>query len=88
MFLIAVFDIFRNFSTSTNNIQARITKTFTHAIQSDKAALATQYGAIAGLGEMGSEVRGVGNHRRAQGDGVRGERGGESLKGSGRWGQR
>ncbi|XP_078310397.1 transcription initiation factor TFIID subunit 6-like isoform X3 [Crassostrea virginica] len=46
----------KNFSTSTNNIQARITKTFTHAIQSDKAALATQYGAIAGLGEMGSEV--------------------------------
>lgn len=46
----------KNFSTSTNNIQARITKTFTQAIQSEKAALATQYGAIAGLGEMGSEV--------------------------------
>ncbi|XP_061171476.1 transcription initiation factor TFIID subunit 6-like [Saccostrea echinata] len=48
--------ICKNFSTSTNNIQARITKTFTQAIQSEKAALATQYGAIAGLGEMGSEV--------------------------------
>lgn len=46
----------KNFSTSTNNIQARITKTFTQAIQSEKAALATQYGAVAGLGEMGSEV--------------------------------
>ena len=53
---------------------------------------------------MGSEVRGVGNHPRTRGDGVRGERGGESLQGSksgarferdteslqgsGRWGER
>lgn len=56
-------DFFRNFSTSTNNIQARITKTFTQAIQSEKAALATQYGAIAGLGEMGSEVSNALIHR-------------------------
>lgn len=46
----------RNFSTNTNNIQARITKTFSKAIRSEKAALATQYGAMSGLGELGSEV--------------------------------
>ncbi|KAK3095934.1 hypothetical protein FSP39_021030 [Pinctada imbricata] len=44
------------FSTSTNNIQARITKTFNLALTNERAALATQYGAVAGLGEMGSEV--------------------------------
>lgn len=48
--------ISKNFSTNTNNIQARITKTFSMALQSDKIALATQYGAVAGLGELGSEV--------------------------------
>lgn len=48
--------ICKNFSTNTNNIQARITKMCSQALQADKAALATQYGAIAGLGELGSEV--------------------------------
>ncbi|XP_021372126.1 transcription initiation factor TFIID subunit 6-like [Mizuhopecten yessoensis] len=48
--------ISKNFSTNTNNIQARITKTFSMALQSDKIAMATQYGAVAGLGELGSEV--------------------------------
>ncbi|XP_033759737.1 transcription initiation factor TFIID subunit 6-like [Pecten maximus] len=48
--------ISKNFSTNTNNIQARITKTFSMALQTDKIALATQYGAVAGLGELGSEV--------------------------------
>lgn len=48
--------ICKNFSTNINNIQSRITKTFSNAIQSEKAALATQYGAVAGLGELGTEV--------------------------------
>lgn len=46
----------KNFSTNINNIQSRITKTFSAAIQSEKAALASQYGAVAGLGELGAEV--------------------------------
>jgi hypothetical protein len=29
---------------------------YPNAIQSEKAALATQYGAVAGLGELGTEV--------------------------------
>ena len=32
-------------------------KTFSKAIRSEKAALATQYGAMSGLGELGTEVR-------------------------------
>lgn len=46
----------RMFSTTTNNIQQRITKTLCKALQNVKAPLATHYGAIAGLAEMGSEV--------------------------------
>lgn len=48
--------ICRMFSTTTNNIQQRITKTLCKALQNAKAPLATHYGAIAGLAEMGSEV--------------------------------
>uniref|UniRef100_A0A0B6ZF79 TAF6 C-terminal HEAT repeat domain-containing protein n=1 Tax=Arion vulgaris TaxID=1028688 RepID=A0A0B6ZF79_9EUPU len=51
-----VAQICRNYSNNTNNIQARVTKKFSKAIQSEKAALATQYGALAGLGELGPEV--------------------------------
>ena len=47
---------FRNYSNNTNNVQARITKKFSKAIQSEKVALSTQYGALAGLGELGTEV--------------------------------
>lgn len=46
----------RMFSTTTNNIQQRITKTLCKALQNAKAPLATHYGAIAGLAEMGTEV--------------------------------
>lgn len=55
-FIICKIFLYRNFSTNINNIQSRITKTFSNAIQSEKAALATQYGAVAGLGELGTEV--------------------------------
>ncbi|XP_053404922.1 transcription initiation factor TFIID subunit 6-like [Mercenaria mercenaria] len=45
-----------NFHNNVNNIQARITKTFSKAVRSEKAALATIYGALSGLGELGAEV--------------------------------
>ncbi|GFR62456.1 transcription initiation factor TFIID subunit 6 [Elysia marginata] len=51
-----VAQICRNYSNNTNNVQARITKKFSKAIQSEKVALSTQYGALAGLGELGTEV--------------------------------
>ncbi|KAK7499297.1 hypothetical protein BaRGS_00009557 [Batillaria attramentaria] len=48
--------ICKNFSSNSNNIQARTTKLFVNALQHEKVALATQYGALAGLGELGQEV--------------------------------
>ncbi|KAL4220050.1 Transcription initiation factor TFIID subunit 6 [Mactra antiquata] len=48
--------ICKNFHNNVNNIQARITKTFSKAVRSEKAALATIYGALSGLGELGAEV--------------------------------
>lgn len=48
--------ICKNFHNNVNNIQARITKTFSKAVRSEKAALATIYGALSGLGELGPEV--------------------------------
>jgi transcription initiation factor TFIID subunit 6 len=44
------------FSTSTNTIQARITKMLSTVLQTDTAPLATHYGAIVGIGELGHEV--------------------------------
>lgn len=46
----------RTFNTTTNNIQARITKIFTDILEKEKS-LAIHYGAITGLAEMGPEVR-------------------------------
>ena len=46
----------RQFSSPTNNIQSRITKTLCKALYNEKAPLATHYGAIAGLAELGLEV--------------------------------
>ena len=46
----------RTFSCPTNHIQSRITKTLCKALYNDNAALATHYGAIAGLAELGLEV--------------------------------
>lgn len=37
-------------------MQSRITKIFTTSLQDDKAALASHYGALTGLGELGPEV--------------------------------
>ncbi|CAH1368277.1 unnamed protein product [Tenebrio molitor] len=49
--------ICKNFNTSTNNIQTRITRMFTNALQqSDKVPLSSLYGALEGLSELGAEV--------------------------------
>ncbi|XP_013408910.1 transcription initiation factor TFIID subunit 6 isoform X2 [Lingula anatina] len=46
----------KNFSTSTNGIQTRITKMLSATLQNEKAPLASHYGAISGLAELGPEV--------------------------------
>lgn len=49
--------ICKNFNTSTNNIQTRVTRMFSNAIQQgDKLALSSLYGALEGLSELGPEV--------------------------------
>lgn len=44
------------FNTTTNSIQSRVTKMYSAALQTEKASLATHYGAIVGLQELGLEV--------------------------------
>ncbi|ROJ66248.1 Transcription initiation factor TFIID subunit 6 [Anabarilius grahami] len=46
----------KTFSTTTNNIQSRITKTFTKALLDDRTQWTTRYGCIAGLAELGHDV--------------------------------
>lgn len=46
----------KHFSTSTNGIQTRVTKMFSSSLNNEKAPLASQYGALAGLAELGHEV--------------------------------
>ncbi|KAK6316587.1 transcription initiation factor TFIID subunit 6-like [Coregonus clupeaformis] len=46
----------KTFSTTTNNIQSRITKTFTKSWMDDKTQWTTRYGCIAGLSELGPDV--------------------------------
>nr|CAI5827158.1 unnamed protein product [Callosobruchus analis] len=49
--------ICKNFNTSTNNVQTRVTRMFTGALQqADKVALSSLYGALQGLAELGVEV--------------------------------
>lgn len=48
--------ICKNFNTSTNNIQTRVTRMFSKALHNDKAPLASHYGAVMGLAELGHEV--------------------------------
>ncbi|ERL87003.1 hypothetical protein D910_04405 [Dendroctonus ponderosae] len=49
--------ICKNFNTSTNNIQTRITRMFTNALQQgEKIPLSSLYGALQGLSELGTEV--------------------------------
>lgn len=46
----------KTFSTTTNNIQSRITKTLTKSWLDDKTQWTTRYGCIAGLAELGADV--------------------------------
>ncbi|XP_019867093.2 transcription initiation factor TFIID subunit 6-like [Aethina tumida] len=49
--------ICKNFNTSTNNIQTRVTRMFTNALlQGDKVPITSLYGALQGLAELGPEV--------------------------------
>ncbi|XP_074839154.1 LOW QUALITY PROTEIN: transcription initiation factor TFIID subunit 6 [Carettochelys insculpta] len=51
-----VAQICKNFSTTTNNIQSRITKTFTKSWVDERTPWTTRYGSIAGLAELGHDV--------------------------------
>ncbi|KAE8751016.1 hypothetical protein FOCC_FOCC002101 [Frankliniella occidentalis] len=48
--------ICKNFNTSTNNIQTRVTRMFSQALHEEKTPLASLYGAVEGLSEIGPEV--------------------------------
>lgn len=48
--------ICKNFNTSTNNLQTRVTRLFSTALQNDRVPLSSLYGALEGLSEMGHEV--------------------------------
>ena len=48
--------VYRMFNTTTNSIQSRVTKMYSAALQAEKSSLATHYGAIVGLTELGAEV--------------------------------
>lgn len=48
--------ICKNYTTSTNNVQTRMTRLFSSALMGDKAPLSSAYGSIAGLAELGNEV--------------------------------
>uniref|UniRef100_A0A6M2DI21 Transcription initiation factor TFIID subunit 6 n=1 Tax=Xenopsylla cheopis TaxID=163159 RepID=A0A6M2DI21_XENCH len=48
--------ICKNFNTTTNTVQTRVTRLFCRALQDNKTPLASLYGAVEGLSELGSEV--------------------------------
>ncbi|XP_053668664.1 transcription initiation factor TFIID subunit 6-like [Anopheles marshallii] len=48
--------ICKTFNTSTNNLQTRVTRLFSAALQNDKTPLSSMYGALQGLSELGTEV--------------------------------
>ena len=49
-------NICKNFNTSTNNIQTRVTRMFAESLRSDRSPLTSYYGAVAGLSDLGPEV--------------------------------
>ncbi|KAB7507897.1 Transcription initiation factor TFIID subunit 6 [Armadillidium nasatum] len=48
--------ICKNYNTTTNCLQTRITRVFSRCLNADKTHLSSMYGAIAGLSELGPEV--------------------------------
>lgn len=55
--LLLLAQICKNFNTSTNNIQTRITRLLSRALDNDKLPLSSQYGALSSLCELGPEVQ-------------------------------
>ncbi len=49
-------NICKNFNTSTNNVQTRVTRMFCDSLESERTPLVSYYGALAGLQELGPEV--------------------------------
>jgi transcription initiation factor TFIID subunit 6 len=48
--------ICKTYTTSTNNVQTRITHVFCQALKQEKSPLSSVYGSITGLAELGNEV--------------------------------
>lgn len=48
--------ICKNFNSSTNGIQTRVTRIFSSTLSNDRMPLASTYGAVSAIGELGSEV--------------------------------
>ncbi|PRD30843.1 UNVERIFIED_CONTAM: Taf6 [Trichonephila clavipes] len=48
--------IAKNFNTTTSNVQTRVTRIFSRALANEKMPLASHYGAVSGLSELGPEV--------------------------------
>ncbi|XP_067014276.1 transcription initiation factor TFIID subunit 6 isoform X4 [Anabrus simplex] len=48
--------ICKNFNTSTNNVQTRVTRMFSMALRNEQVPLSSLYGAVEGLSELGTEV--------------------------------
>ncbi|GIX83814.1 transcription initiation factor TFIID subunit 6 [Caerostris extrusa] len=66
--------IAKNFNTTTSNVQTRVTRMFSRALANEKMPLASHYGAISALSELGPElvrtfvvsrVKGIGERVRA-----------------------
>jgi len=49
-------NICKNFNSSTNSVQTRVTRVFSEAMRTERNPLVSYYGAIAGLQELGPEV--------------------------------
>ena len=48
--------ICKTYTTTTNNIQVRVSQLYCSALKQDKFPLSSEYGALTGLGVLGSEV--------------------------------
>ena len=49
--------ICKNFNTTTNNVQTRVTQLLSNSLDKDRLPMASYYGAISGLCELGPEVQ-------------------------------
>ncbi|XP_054156454.1 transcription initiation factor TFIID subunit 6-like [Oppia nitens] len=49
--------ICKNFNTSTNNVQTRVTQLLSQSLDRERLPMATSYGAVSGLCELGPEVQ-------------------------------